>query len=145
MLDQLPSLDRSRVHFTGPLPLADYRRVLQASDAHIYLTVPFVLSWSLLEAMAVGCPVVGSDTAPVREVIRTGETGLLANFFDSDEIARCVSHLLDHRGDATVLGQAARAYVGEHYGLGRLLPKHFALASEIMDAPAVASASSAIA
>lgn len=81
-------LDLGRVHFLGKLAYEDYLRVLQVSMVHLYLTYPFVLSWSLLEAMASGCLVVGSDTAPVREVIRHGDNGLLVDFFDSSLIAR---------------------------------------------------------
>ncbi|MEO3715945.1 glycosyltransferase, partial [Roseateles flavus] len=68
-------LDPTRTHFMGKLPYADYKRVLQVSSAHVYLTYPFVLSWSCLEAMATGCYVVGSDTAPVREVLDPGAEG----------------------------------------------------------------------
>ena len=76
------SLDPARTHWLGsPLQTDDYQRVLACSDVHLYLTVPFVLSWSLLEAMAAGCCIVASDTAPVREVLTDGETAPLVDFF----------------------------------------------------------------
>lgn len=68
-------LDSTRTHFFGKVPYADYKRVLQVSSVHVYLTYPFVLSWSCLEAMATGCFVVGSDTAPVREVLNQKDKG----------------------------------------------------------------------
>jgi glycosyltransferase involved in cell wall biosynthesis len=80
-------LDPTRTHFLGKLSYPDYKRVLQVSAAHVYLTYPFVLSWSMLEAMATGCLVIGSDTAPVREVVVPGENGLVP-FFGHDDIAQ---------------------------------------------------------
>lgn len=83
-------LDLSRVHFLGKVPFSVYKQVLQVSAAHVYLTYPFVLSWSLLEAMASGCLIIGSDTAPLHEVIQHDQNGLLVDFFDSDKIAEMV-------------------------------------------------------
>jgi glycosyltransferase involved in cell wall biosynthesis len=85
-------LDPTRTHFVGKLPYADYKRVLQVSAAHVYLTYPFVLSWSMLEAMASTCLIVGSDTAPVREVLTHRQSGLLTRSFDSQELTFHVIH-----------------------------------------------------
>ncbi len=83
-------LDATRTHFLGKLPRAQYIKALQVSAAHVYLTYPFVLSWSLLEAMACGANIVASDTAPVREVIRDGRNGVLVPFFDAERIAGAI-------------------------------------------------------
>src|SRR5204863_5146657 len=87
-------IDVSRVQFTGRIPYADYVRLLQRSSVHVYLTYPFVLSWSMLEAMSAGCLVVGSRTPPVEEVIRDGENGLLTDFFSCEAIAAKVDQAL---------------------------------------------------
>ncbi|OGB24016.1 MAG: glycosyl transferase family 1 [Burkholderiales bacterium RIFCSPLOWO2_02_FULL_57_36] len=100
-------LDLNRVHFLGKVPYATYKKVLQVSAVHLYLTYPFVLSWSLLEAMASGCLIVGSDTAPVREVIKDGENGLLVNFFDTEEIAERVQEVLASARHYSAIRQAA--------------------------------------
>jgi glycosyltransferase involved in cell wall biosynthesis len=132
MLEELPGLDLSRIHFTGPLTIQDYRRVLRASHAHVFLTAPFVLSWSLLEAMSTGCTIVGSTTAPVCEVVEDGETGILADFFDAFRLAAKIGEALDDRDRAEALGRAARAYMVKHYDLGSVLPSHFRLASHVL-------------
>lgn len=101
-------LDPARTHFVGKLPYADYKKVLQVSAAHVYLTYPFVLSWSMLEAMASGCLLIGSDTAPVREVLRDGEDGLSVDFADISEIAeKTVQAISEPLRFAAIRGNAA--------------------------------------
>lgn len=135
-LASLPALDRSRVHFLGPRPLDTYRAVLQGTHVHVYLTVPFVLSWSLLEAMATACPIVASDTAPVREAMIPGATGLLANMRDPASIAKAIAALLDDRDRAARMGSAARRLVQKRYALTQLLPRHLALIRQLAQQPA---------
>ena len=110
-------LDLSRVHFFGRVPYNQYRAILQVSTVHVYLTYPFVLSWSLLEAMSTGCAIVASSTPPVREVINHGETGLLVDFFDTAALADAVCGLCDDVTKTRILGDAARAHVIENYDL----------------------------
>jgi glycosyltransferase involved in cell wall biosynthesis len=104
-------LDLSRVHFVGALPYGDYLRLLQVSRVHVYLTYPFVLSWSLVEALSVGCLVVGSDTAPLRDAIEHGRNGLLVPFFDVEVLAQTVVAALGRPEQYQWLRQAARASV----------------------------------
>ena len=111
------AVDLSRVHFLGKLPYADYLSVLQISSVHLYLTYPFVLSWSMLEAMSAGCVVLGSDTAPVREVIRDGENGFLTDFFGADALAKRASELLNNRKEYAAIRHAARQTILENYDL----------------------------
>ena len=103
------TLDPTRTHFLGRIPRPQYIKVLQISAAHVYLTYPFVLSWSLLEAMACGAPVIGSDTAPVREVIQDGQNGVLVPFFDAARIA-------DRMGEALAVGQQSSQQCGRARG-----------------------------
>ena len=127
-------LDLSRVHFVGKVPYADFLRVLQVSTVHVYLTYPFVLSWSLLEAMSAGCAIVASDTAPVREAIRHGETGQLVDFFDPAALAQQVIALCNDPTERASLGQQARAFAVEHYDLEtRCLPRQMAWVERLAD------------
>ncbi len=116
-----------RVKFLGRVPYPTYLKVLQVSSAHIYLTYPFVLSWSMLEAMAAGCLVIGSDTAPVREVVTDGRNGLLTDFFDPAALAEMVSRALDDPEAAQAMRRAARATVVERYRLEDCLARQVAL------------------
>lgn len=111
------SLPADRVHFLGPLPYAQYLQVLQISTCHVYLTYPFVLSWSCLESMSAGNVVVASDTAPVREVIEDGRNGLLTDFFDAPAMAARVADVLAAPGDYAALSGEARATVATRYDL----------------------------
>ncbi len=105
-------LDATRTHFLGRVPRETFVRVLQVSAAHVYLTYPFVLSWSLLEAMACAAPIVASDTAPVREVIRDGVQGRLVDFHDAKRIARTVLDALDGGDAQSPLRSAAAQRAG---------------------------------
>ena len=120
-------IDWDRVHFLGQVPYPDYQKIIQISRCHIYLTMPFVLSWSLLESMSMGAVIVASDVAPVREAITDGETGLLVDFFDHNAIASRVVDVLARPEEFAHLRQAARDHVIEKYDfLTRCLPQHIA-------------------
>ena len=108
-------LDPTRTHFLGKVPYAGYKRILQVSAAHVYLTYPFVLSWSMLEAMATGCLVIGSDTAPVLEVIRDGQNGVTVDFFDDSAIAARVAHALDAPERHRDMRERGRRFVLDRY------------------------------
>jgi glycosyltransferase involved in cell wall biosynthesis len=126
-------LDLSRVHFVGKLPRGDFTTLLQSSTVHVYLTYPFVLSWSLMEAMSTGCAIVASDTAPVREVIRHGETGLLFDFFSPQALTTQVCGLLADAEQRKALGSNARRYAVEHYDLQtRCLPGQMAWVERLL-------------
>ncbi|WP_158814052.1 glycosyltransferase [Methylocapsa sp. S129] len=112
-------IDRKRIHFTGPLPYRDYIAALQVSSAHIYLTYPFVLSWSLIEAMSTGCLVIGSDTEPVRDVI-DGRNGILTPFFDNTALADRVVEALAHPGDFRGMRTRARQTALDRFDLQRV-------------------------
>lgn len=110
----------SRIHFLGKLPYEQFVSVLQASMVHVYLTYPFVLSWSLLEAMSIGCSIVASDTAPVREVIDDGRNGIMVDFFQTEALAREILALLDEPAQRQALATEARASAIASYDLKRI-------------------------
>ncbi len=114
---QIPPGDWARVHFLGELPHHYFVTLLQLSTLHVYLTYPFVLSWSLLEAMSAGATILASDTAPVREVITHNETGRLVDFFDVAGLAEQVDELLQDASTRQRLGAAARELTQERYDL----------------------------
>ncbi|MFN4155813.1 MAG: glycosyltransferase [Paracoccaceae bacterium] len=117
-------LPMDRVHFMGKVPYATFVSIMQISRVHAYLTYPFVLSWSMLEAIAAGCLVVGSRTAPVEEVIRHGENGLLVDFFDVQAWAQILTDTLANPGRYDLLRAAARATAHQNYDLrGICLPR----------------------
>ena len=130
LLEIRPKLHESewnRIHFVGQLPYSYFLNLLQISAVHVYLTYPFVLSWSILEAMSAGCAVVASSTGPVTEVIEDGSTGRLFDFFDVEALAAQVCELLDDPGQRKVLGEAARKFVAENHDLQEVcLPQQIA-------------------
>ncbi len=116
--------DLSRLHFTGSLPYSQYLQVIQASSVHVYLTRPFVLSWSMLEVMSTGGLVLGSKTPPVEEVIEDGVNGLLVDFFAIDRIVERIEEVLDNPEKMANLRVKARETIQEKYDLSKLLPQH---------------------
>lgn len=124
-------IDPARTHFTGALPYETYRKVLQVSAAHAYLTVPFVLSWSMLEALSAGCAIVGSDTAPVREFVTHGENGLLADFFDPRAFAAHLSTALAGGPAIDRLRQNARQTILDRWSAGEAIARHMALVAKL--------------
>lgn len=124
-------LDMSRIHFVGTLPYETLIQVLQVSAAHIYLTYPFVLSWSSMEAMACGCAMIGSDTPPVREVITHGENGFLVDFFDPQALAQQVCEVLDAPDRMQAVRDKARADMIARYDLNKLIPLHMDLVRDV--------------
>lgn len=126
-------IDLSRTHFVGRLPYVDYLRLMQVSRLHIYLTYPFVLSWSMLEAMACGTPVLGSATAPVQEVLRDGENGFLFDFFDRDQLAERAAEIMGRpEAQIELVRQAARNEIESRFSFVRhSLPAYQKLIAEI--------------
>jgi glycosyltransferase involved in cell wall biosynthesis len=126
------SLNMERVRFLGRVPYADFVRLLQISGVHVYLTYPFVLSWSMLEAMAAECLVVGSATPPVEEVIRDGDNGLLVDFFSKTGLADAIDRVLDHPDRMRALRMRARQTVIDGYDLKSVcLPRQLALVDDV--------------
>ena len=129
LLDEVGSeLDSDRVHFLGLVPHHVLIAIFQISTVHVYLTYPFVLSWSLLEAMSAGCLVVGSRTPPVQEVITHGHNGLLVEFFDVSGLSEAVCTALACRSDYVDIKKEARSTVVNRFDLKSIcLPKQVAL------------------
>jgi glycosyltransferase involved in cell wall biosynthesis len=126
-------IDLSRVTFTGRIPYADYLALLRRSSVHVYLTYPFVLSWSMLEAMASGCLLVASRTPPVEEVIEDGKNGLLVDFFSTEQIAARVEYALARQKELEELRSNARATVEKRFDLKRVcLPAQRKLVEQLL-------------
>lgn len=123
MLEKL-DLDLNRIHFVGSLLFNEYVKLLQVSSAHVYLTYPFVASWSLLDSMSCACPVVASATEPVEEFIKDGENGLLFDFYDINAQVQKIEYALDNKEKMLPIRQRARQTIVENYSLKDLLPKH---------------------
>ena len=121
---QLDESQRSRVHFLNTIPYDRFIALLQVSTVHVYLTYPFVLSWSLLEAMSVGCSIIASDTQPLQEAITHDETGVLVDFFDPEALATATISLINDSDRRSRLSRAAREFAKANYDLKTVcLPK----------------------
>jgi glycosyltransferase involved in cell wall biosynthesis len=114
-------LDLNRVHFVGRLEYHDYLNLLQVSSAHIYLTYPFVLSWSFIEALASGCLIVASNTPPVLEILREGVNGRAVDFFSHGALAEQIAAVLERPSEAKKLRDGARATAVTHFDLKKVL------------------------
>lgn len=116
-------IDLSRVHFVDHLPYKEYLNLLQVSSVHVYLTYPFFLSWSFLEAMSVGCCIVGSKTPPVEEVMEDGYNGLLTDFFNVDELVEKIEFALQNKDKMQVVRNNARQTIIDKYSMEVCLPQ----------------------
>ena len=114
-------LDQSRIAFPGRVDYPTYLSVLKRSDAHVYLTYPFVASWSMREALAIGCPIIGGDTPPVREFITHGQNGLLTPFLRPDLLARSVLQVIEDTTLAMTLRRSARDYAEQRLAMDAYL------------------------
>ena len=123
------SYNKDQVHFVGSLSYAHYLSLLKISSCHVYLTYPFVLSWSLLEAMSIGIPVVGSNTAPVSEIITDGDNGLLVDFFSPIELSHRITTVLHDELLSNHLSHNARKFVLQNYSLDTCVPHQLQLIS----------------
>ncbi len=129
-------LDLRRIHFLGKLRYEQYIAILQVSSVHVYLTYPFVLSWSLLEAMSAGCVVIGSRTPPVEELISDGENGCLVDFFDTEAMIEMITRACAGYMHNVRLRQSARATVLTRYDLRTIcLPRQLTLFRKLMRRP----------
>jgi glycosyltransferase involved in cell wall biosynthesis len=128
-------LDLSRVVFPGRVSYDVYLSMLQRSDAHVYLTYPFVASWSLREALAIGCAIVGSDSQPVREFITHGENGLLTSFFDPPALAAAAVNLIEDSALSQRLRANARRYAEARLSMTDYLKSYGALIERMTGMP----------
>lgn len=130
---QISDEDWARVHFLGRIPYGKFQSLLKVSRVHIYLTYPFVLSWSLFETMSVQGAVVASNTAPVQEAIKHGVNGRLVDFFDKDALVEEVSRLLNNAEERAELGRAARKLITDNYDLTNIcLPRQLKWVEELV-------------
>ncbi len=133
---QISDADWERVHFLGQIPYNHFIPLLQLSTVHVYMTYPFILSWSLLEAMSVGCAIVASDTQPLHEAIQHDQTGRLVNFFDVPALVNEVCSLLDDPGSRARLGTNARAFALANYDLKTVcLPRQLQWVQDLVRTP----------
>lgn len=135
-LERLPAdMDLSRLHWVGQLSHAELTCLLQISSAHVYLTYPYTLSWSVLEAMACGAPVVSNHGGPVEELIRDGESGLLIDFNSPGQLSAALQRLINNPELQKALGQAGRKIVERQFSLNAALERYDQLFNDLLTAP----------
>lgn len=132
MIDTL-DLDLSRIHFTGLLPFDKYIDMLNVTSAHVYLTYPFVCSWSLLNAMACEAPIIASNTEPVLEFLEDNKNSLLFDFFNVEQQVEKIEYALDNRDKMEPLRKEARKLIVDKYALKDLLPQHISYIKSLLD------------
>ena len=128
-------IDVNRVLYTGYLPEHEnLTRLMQLATVQVYLTYPFVLSWSLLESLSCGLLVIGSNTGPVKEVIKDGENGILVDFFDHNQISLKVNEVLHDPNKYDFLRKNARKSIIQNYDLNEVcLPETLKLIDDILE------------
>lgn len=131
MLNKL-RLDMTKIHFVDVLPYPEYLKLLQISSAHVYLTYPYVLSWSILEAMACECCIIASDTQPVTEVIKDNYNGLLVDFYDINGLAQKIEYALNNKEKIQEIRKNARQTILDKYALKDMIPKQLAYMSKFI-------------
>lgn len=132
MLDEL-DMDLSRIHFPGKVSYSNFRRILQSSSVHVYLSVPFVLSWSFAEAMSIGCLMVASDQPAIREVITHEKHGLLVKPGDNDALAEAINYGLEHQKDCQYLRDNARQLIVDKYDRDNIYPERLAMMEKLVE------------
>lgn len=126
-------IDKERVFFLGVVDYEIFKKILQITSVHLYLTFPFVLSWSMLEAMSCGSLVLGSNTGPVSEVIKHNENGILVDFFDTKSIANNINSILKNKDNYKSIKDNARETILKKYDLKSVcLPQHLDLINEVI-------------
>lgn len=133
LMQKYVTYDQKRVHWLGKLDFSVYVKLLNLSSVHIYLSKPFVLSWSLTEAMAAGCNIVASATPPLLEIIKDGENGLLVDFYSAENLARTVCKVLSNKEEMSYLGQNARKTIEDKFSLKKTIPLHLELIKQLAD------------
>lgn len=124
--------DETRMHFPGKLPFAQYRDLLRRSNGHVYLSVPFVLSWSMIESMATGCPMIVTDNTPIREALPESDLAKFVKFGDVDGLADAMRWALDNPKDAAKMAKKSRLKAQKDYGKSKLYPKKIAFFESII-------------
>lgn len=133
VLETMFDINMDKVYFVGKLPYKEYAKLLQVSTVHVYLTYPFVLSWSFLDAMSTGCCIVASKTAPVQEVMQDNYNGLLVDFFDVNKLVDKIEYAIDNQNKMSEIRENARKTILEKYDLVDTIAKQMKFIDEVVN------------